>query len=67
MGLAGQDTNARVRRQVEGGLRCCRFDGQSKRYDGDLGYQLYQRVAPILVHQLEATQLQLLDLYRTEG
>ena len=35
--------------------------------DHDLGYELYQRVAPILVRQLEATQVQLLDLYRTES
>lgn len=35
--------------------------------DHDLGYDLFKRVAPILVHQLEATQVQLLDLYRTGG
>ncbi|MGE5193843.1 MAG: cyclic nucleotide-binding domain-containing protein [Deltaproteobacteria bacterium] len=35
--------------------------------DHDLGYELFKRVAPILVRQLEATQLQLLDLYRTEA
>jgi CRP/FNR family cyclic AMP-dependent transcriptional regulator len=34
--------------------------------DHDLGYELYKRVAPIVVHQLEATQLQLLDFYRPE-
>lgn len=44
--------------------KCLRNKCQS---DHDLGYELYQRVAPILVRQLEATQVQLLDLYRTEG
>ncbi len=35
--------------------------------DHNLGYELCKRVAPILVHRLEATRLQLLDLYRTEA
>jgi CRP/FNR family cyclic AMP-dependent transcriptional regulator len=35
--------------------------------DHNLGYELFKRVAPILVDRLESTRLQLLDLYRTEG
>ena len=32
--------------------------------DHNLGYELFSRVAPILVKRLEATRIQLLDLYR---
>jgi CRP-like cAMP-binding protein len=32
--------------------------------DHNLGYELFSRVAPILVSQLEATRIQLLDLYQ---
>jgi len=33
------------------------------REDHDLGYEVFRRVADVLAHRLEATRLQLLDLY----
>lgn len=31
--------------------------------DHDLGYELFKRIAPVIVDRLQATRLQLLDLY----
>ena len=48
-------------------MRAIAFDGACLRgkceADHELGYELMQRFAPVLVERLQATRLQLLDVY----
>lgn len=43
---------------------CLREKGES---DHDLGYELVKRMARILIQRLQATRLQLLDVYNVDG
>jgi CRP-like cAMP-binding protein len=52
-------------------VRAIAFDGQCLRNkcaeDHDLGYALMQRFAQIMLQRLQATRLQLLDVYGVQG
>lgn len=51
-------------------LRALQFDGvclrEKAELDHDLGYELMKRMAHILIQRLQATRLQLLDIYRVD-
>lgn len=54
-----------------GDVRAIAFDGACLRnkceQNAELGYEVLKRVANLIAHRLEATRLQLLDIYAAQG